>query len=148
MSEKSSAPQKPFKVPDEMMEQFGLMLAGWVLEPESRPTNLDELESQLATGQRAAGLSGNKRLIDRDRIKRVRFIDIDDDELVFALPSETCIRAMIDWAKGRSAGEYPALPSFYGANDGDRVDPRRIRAKTAVELYYSRLSDYTTAFCE
>lgn len=107
---------------------FGEKVAEWSLNPTMRPKTLDEMKQQT-----------RDILEIPDRIRHLRFIDVDLSEMVIRLPNAQ----MVEESKERFANdqsEYPIAPYYRNILE----DPDSV---SNTDMLYARIADYTIAQC-
>lgn len=111
--------------------EVGAVFVRWVQDPESRPTNVEELQAQLS------GLAE----IDTKIIKYVKFVDTPMDTALFRLPPREMVEKTLAWAAGGNTNiSGYVLPDYYD------IDTSSLNL-TPLELFHCRIGDYTTGEC-
>lgn len=112
--------------------EMGRLIEQWALDPESRPTTVEELAWQLE------GIAEVPR-----SIRNIEFVQGSADTLVLRLPDSAIMaRAVAEMAGPRERGAYP-LPRFYA----DHYFPGAGPVMTPLDLLYARVGDYAIAQC-
>ena len=124
---------KRIEILDGMHAEVGKKMIEWVLHPETRPTTVAQLKSALD------GLA----TIDEQKIKAVQFIDTNPSVALFRLPPKDMVQASVDRAEDPAfnIADYK-LPGYYQVTNPSAL------GLTAIDLFRSRIGDYTTGECE
>lgn len=107
--------------------KLGEKMIEWLLHPSRRPKDIKQLAGQLA------GIAELDKVL-----KYVEFIDTPMEVAKFRLPPREMVEASLQRAQNVDIADY-GLPDFYG----DGADP----GLTPLELFQSRIGDYTTGEC-
>ena len=112
--------------------ELGRLIAQWATEPETRPTTVAELRSQLD------GIA-----VIPERIKTVSFSQSALDHLVIALPPEAVVEESLERVTDPMGdGHYP-LPQFYA----DHYRPGFGPVMTPLDTMLARVADHAIAQC-
>jgi len=113
--------------------ELGRLVADWAMRKDTRPDCVKELASQL---DGIAKVPPN--------IKRVRFVQGEEDELVIRLPEPGLMQRTIHELESPSAVGPYRLPKFYDDIYHVHFGPEM----SALDTFLARMGDYTIAQCK
>jgi hypothetical protein len=128
--------------PDNWLK-WGELVRSWVFQPNTRPANTADMQTQMNDSQIVGHVPGPTR--------PVKFIDYDDDKLYFPLPSTTMVlndESELHVIAGHGQGQrhYP-LPTFYAIAFGAK--PEVDLSDTEMLAFGKRrLGEYTIQECQ
>lgn len=106
--------------------ELGKIVLEWSREPESRPDSIDALARQL----------GGIAVIPR-RLRRVVFVQDDDETLYVRLPAQALLAEQVEEAMDDCSGRQYEMPYFYR----DYFDPGFGPVMSPTETLLARLGD-------
>lgn len=106
--------------------ELGRILVEWTRDPASRPGSVAELNRQLD------GIATIPR-----RIKKIAFVQNDEDTLYIRLPDETLLTQTLDDLRDDCSGRLCHIPYFYR----DYLDPGFGPVMSSYETLLARLGD-------
>ncbi|MEQ9178837.1 MAG: hypothetical protein RIF44_09000 [Nitratireductor sp.] len=124
--------KKRIKILPGMHADVGRKVVEWVRDPATRPKTVAELEAQLS------GLA----VVDTTELGAVVFIETPMSAAIFRLPPRDMVEASIERASSSTfdLADYQ-LPGYYDTTAKEL-------GISALELFHSRIGDYTTGECE
>lgn len=109
---------------------FGKQVKSWAKGQDTLPKDLSELKHQLAAADVGVEVP--------DHIKRVKFVQADEDTWIIRLPAKNYLLAAEETLEH---SDY-SLPSFYEATFGSKP-----QVKDKLEFQAQRIADYTINGC-
>ena len=106
--------------------ELGRLVADWAADPASRPSDIDELTSQL---RGVATLP--------DGIRRIRFVEEAEGELTIRLPAVDALDASLVELSDPMRRDDCQVPSFYADQQRPGIGPML----TPVDMFLARLGD-------
>lgn len=131
-------------------ENFGKLIKEWADNPESRPTNLTEFRTALEDQGIDYGMPPfNPEDPDRDLhlrpIKRIRFVDLHEEELTIVVPSSNMLR-IGEHLSTTDGGEYP-FPKEYDKAYHGTPKTTGLDKEQRKKIFLARIGDYSVGNC-
>lgn len=108
---------------------FGEMVVRWSVDPTTRPADIDAMREACTD-----------ILSIPDRITKLDYVDVDLDTLVIRVPNRDMVIESRDRFQAAPDGNDYPMPPFYDWIGTQAPPP-------ALDILYSRISDYTIAQC-
>jgi hypothetical protein len=128
----------------ENWRRWGDLVRSWIFNPNTRPETTADMQSQMNDNNIAGQVPGP--------VRKVKFVDYDDDKLYISLPSTTMVlndESDLNAIAGRPPGQrkYP-LPNFYAIAFGGAAAEADLSGSEMLAFGRRRLGEYTIQECQ